>query len=142
MVVLGDYPSGRTSTVHDGGIAGDVLTTIVHTTSETLSLYRTGRLTHTAVRYFTDERVLSRLLAPDFKARLSLELALEGFVAELRRHQDAANAISSFRLANRMRRQITLAPLGIYRNIRRVYCPYLDHDLYDVLASIPEGIPA
>jgi hypothetical protein len=136
MLVLGDYLYGRASTVYDG-IAGDVLTTSVHTTPETLSLYRAGRLTDLALTYCTDEHVLSTLLAPAFKARLPLELALERFVAELRRHQDAANPISSFRLANRMRRQITLAPYGIYRDIRRVYCPYLDHDLYDFLASIP-----
>jgi hypothetical protein len=136
MVVLADYLRGKTSTVYDG-IAGDVLTTSHYTTTKTLPLYRAGRFTDLGLIYCAHEHILTRLLTPDFLARVPLELALERLAMEFPRHQDAANPISSFRLANRMRRQIAPAPHGIYREIAHVYCPYLDQDLYDLLASIP-----
>ena len=33
-----------------------------------------------------------------------------------------------------------MAPLCLFGEVTQVFCPYLDHDLYDFLASLPAGM--
>ncbi len=76
------------------------------------------------------------LLEPQYR-RFSRALAVESLVAELGRHANAPNPISSFYFHNRTRRSIALGTLATWRARRAVFMPYLDHALYDFLTSLP-----
>jgi hypothetical protein len=52
---------------------------------------------------------------------------------------DAPNPTGSFFLANRTRREIALAPYALMRDVT-AYAPYLDRDLYDLLAALPAAL--
>jgi hypothetical protein len=82
------------------------------------------------------ERALSRMAAPDLHAGLSRARAVERLTRELATHLDAVNPIASFYFWNRTRREIALAPYGLQR-ATRTFAPYLDHDLFDFLCSLP-----
>ena len=57
--------------------------------------------------------------------------------AELAKHADAPNPVASFFFWNRTRREVSLIPYGLLRTIPTVHSPFLDHDLYDLMTSLP-----
>jgi hypothetical protein len=61
-------------------------------------------------------------------ARLSKEIAA---------HAAAPNPFSSYVFFNRTRREIALSPYSILSEIGTVHSPYLDHDVFDLLLSLP-----
>jgi hypothetical protein len=86
------------------------------------------------------EEILSRCLTPAFLDRASRDLAVSRLTAALPHHAGAANPIGSFFFWNALRRDIALAPYAILSDVGCVYSPYLDHDVYDLLASLPAGL--
>jgi len=78
-----------------------------------------------------------RLIREPYREALSLERAIEHFAAELDRHTTAPDPLKSFNFWNRIRRELALVPFGMMRAVPTVYSPYLDHDLYDYLSSLP-----
>jgi hypothetical protein len=118
------------------GIGGDVLSAGLFLDRSRLDLIDSGRLEDLA-RDLCDRRKGLRFLSPAYRRRFDRELAVERVTTELKRHAGAPNPIGSFFFWNRTRREIALAPYGLLNDVGTVFSPYLDHDLYDFLSSLP-----
>ncbi|MFE7115057.1 asparagine synthase-related protein, partial [Streptomyces sp. NPDC057654] len=87
--------------------------------------------------------MLPRLIPPARLRRWSRERAEARIAAEFARHQGAAFPLASFLFWNRIRRAIGPHPLRLMgHGGLRVHLPYLDHDLFDLTASLPEHVLA
>ncbi len=141
---MGFYLGDKVRAVYDG-LGGDVLSAGLFLNAQRLSLFEAGRFAQLAEHLFGSEdisgnhreAVLMRLLRPEQYRRFGRDLAISHLTAELRRHANAANPFASFIFWNRTRREIALCPYGILSNVPIVFSPFLDHDLYDFLSSLP-----
>jgi asparagine synthase (glutamine-hydrolysing) len=137
-LVLADYLRG-VRTVYDG-IGGDVLSAGLFLDTERDAMMQSGRTAELALALLgTHERSLW-LLKAEQRARFGLERAVGRLAAELARHVDAPNPVGSFYFWNRTRREIALAPYALYRGVRTVFAPYVDHEVFDLLSSLPGGM--
>jgi asparagine synthase (glutamine-hydrolysing) len=126
------------------GIAGGILSAGAFLDREGLDLFEAGRfevLSRRVCRRRRDglEPFLQLLLSPTAYRRFGPEAGYERIEQELREHANAPNPVSSFYFWNRTRRDIALTPFGIYRR-HRVLAPFLDHDVYDLLAALPASL--
>lgn len=139
-VAMADRLKGETRVLYDG-LAGDILSAGLYQSAEKLRLYHADMqgLARSLLESRTDEIVLRRLLAPGFYSSAGPELAIERLTAELKRHTDSPNPVRSFYFWNRTRRAVALLPFGVLKDFQ-VHTPYLDHDLYDFLTSLPPEI--
>jgi len=138
-MVLADHLDRREVLVYDG-IGGDVWSSGLCFDAPRMALLESGRLREIAQWLLgRREKGLEQMLKPATLREMSLELAIERVAAELQRHVGAADPPESFLFWNRIRRQIALGPYGLLRR-RKVYSPYLDHDLFDFLASLPAAL--
>jgi asparagine synthetase B (glutamine-hydrolysing) len=134
---VADYLNGTVDVIYDG-LGGDALSGGATLRPKRLALYAAGRFAEFCdTRFTTREQHLRGLLTPSLYRRWSRERALDRMISELRRHVEAANPIGSFHFWNKARRETALLPCGIHAHVRTVFCPYLDHELYDFLASLP-----
>ena len=140
---VADYLSNKTRTTYDGIGPGDVLSAAYFTNNERLAMFRAGKFTELAVclldkaKESIPEGILAAILPLEEYRRFNRELATEHLSDELKLHAEAPDPVGAFYLANRTRREIALAPYALLANIENVYSPYLDHDLYDFLSSLP-----
>jgi len=139
-LAMADRLKGETRILYDG-LAGDILSAGLYQSEEKLRLYYADMqgLARSLLKSRTDEIVLRRLLAPGFYSSVGPELAVERLTAELKRHADSPNPVRSFYFWNRTRRAVALLPFGVLKDFQ-VHTPYLDHDLYDFLTSLPPEI--
>jgi asparagine synthase (glutamine-hydrolysing) len=87
------------------------------------------------------EQLLPRCLGHAALRRWSTQRALARISAEMARHTEAAVPLASFRFWNRTRRAIAChAVLLTGRNGFRVHLPYLNHELFDLTAGLPERV--
>ena len=136
LLDLRDDLTDKTPCLWDG-LAGDVLSAGLFLDEARLKLYRAGSLPKLASLLIDgEEKYLKSLLRPSYYKLVSNEIALESITAELGRHTEAPNPVGSFIFWNRTRREIALSPFGLFRRFK-VYVPYLDHELFDFLASLP-----
>jgi asparagine synthase (glutamine-hydrolysing) len=121
------------------GIAGDVLSAGLFLERPLHDLFKNGRRREIAEHIIPpgDEPALKRILARDFLDRCSRQLALERLGIEVAKHFGAHNPVTSFFFWNRTRRKIALTPYAMLSTVPYVFSPYLDHDLFDFLASLP-----
>ncbi len=119
------------------GIAGDVLSAGLFLTESRLNLFRNERFDQLADEMLGDEGYLPKLLTEPFYKRFDRELAADLLIEELKQHVDTQNPVGQFFLWNRTRRNIGLSGWGILSQNTQVFAPYLDHDLYRFLASLP-----
>jgi asparagine synthase (glutamine-hydrolysing) len=127
--------AAREATTLYDGIGGDVLSAGLFLDNIRLTLIR-----HSAEAFA--EHVASRngardFLTPDVRQRFSLENACRQIAAEAARHAQAPNPVGSFYFWNRTRREIALSPYALFADVPTVYSPYVDHPLFDHLASLP-----
>jgi asparagine synthase (glutamine-hydrolysing) len=141
FVVMAHHLRAHTRETYDG-IAGDVLSQSTYLRPEIHTLFERADL-RGAAEFVLDgygtmiaEKALARVLSPAIYRQLSRERALARLEREIARHLDAPNPTGSFFLANRTRREIALAPFALLRDVT-VFAPYLDRDLYDLLAALP-----
>jgi len=141
FVALADHLRAHTRETYDG-IAGDVLSQSAYLRREVQEKFDGGDIRGVA-EFVLDgygtmmsERALARLLAPAVVKEVTRERAVARLTTELARYADAPNPIAAFFFANRTRREIALAPYALMRDIT-VFAPYLDHDLFDLLAALP-----
>jgi hypothetical protein len=128
---------GQADTLYDG-IGGDVLSAGLFLDHAGLEAIR--RSPEAFARHLIHSRSGSqwlRLLTPAATETFSEELALDRLRRECERHREAPNPVGSFFFWNRTRREISLSPYAIMRGIPLVYSPYLDHAVFDHLASLP-----
>ena len=140
-VPMVDALAGKARTLYDG-LGGALSVPNRFHSREATALIEAGRTRELAARLLasqsrSDERFLVRLIREPYREALSLERAIEHFAAELDRHTTAPDPLKSFNFWNRIRRELALVPFGMMRAVPTVYSPYLDHDLYDYLSSLP-----
>ncbi len=137
-LVVADYLNRTAGSVYDG-IGGDVLSAGLFLSPGRVELCEKGdleALADTLVINFS-ERIIENALGTRLARGLNREIALARFAAEFRKHIDSPNPIGSFHFWNRTRRLITLCPYGMLQEASEVFSPYLDHEVFDLLASLP-----
>src|SRR5262245_24766983 len=135
LLALADHLLGKARWVYDG-IGGDTLSNGLFAEPESIDLYEANRVEELAERLLGPE-IWSRILTGSAYARLSRSVAVGRLIRELYRHVSAPSTITSFFFWNRTRREIGLAPCRILARTVEAYCPYLDHDVFDLLAGLP-----
>jgi hypothetical protein len=134
---MAHYLTGRFHTAYDG-LGGDTLTASPLLTDLRFRLYDAGCLAELGSSLFINsEKILSRILTAQAYRRFHRDLALEHLTAALAQHVNAPCPVDSFRFWNMSRRSLTLPPYRLFAGIPEVFAPYLDHDVYDLLASLP-----
>ena len=139
-LALADALNSRFEYTYDG-IAGDVLSQSKFLTPRLDEAFRSRNFAsiYDALR---DKRAstwpgTSKLLIGELKPALDAAVARRRLGRELERHLDRPNAVASFILWNRTRREIALAPYALLKGVSHVYAPFLDHALFDFLATLP-----
>jgi hypothetical protein len=135
---LADFLRGRADVVFDG-IGGDVLSAGLFLTAKREALRAAGRTADLAATLLSwpQEAGLAVVLRPEARRRAGRRRAAGRIAAEMQKHAEAANPIGSFYFWNRTRREIALVPYAVLPSVGDAFAPYLDHDLYDFLASLP-----
>ena len=144
-LALADFLNGRFDCTYDG-IAGDVLSQSsfldarLNTTFQTRDVrVITGEL---LTRYGTSMSAtgVKGLLRGVLRQAADPQVAHQRLAQEVAKHLDAPNPIASFIFWNRTRREIALAPYALLNGVGRVYAPYLDHDLFDFMVTLPANM--
>jgi asparagine synthase (glutamine-hydrolysing) len=138
LMPLAEHLNGHPVAIYDG-IAGDVLSASLFQKPAWLELYRAGRFVELA-KTLVGKRRDGIVALRRADARRLADEALERIAVELRRYGDATNPCTMFFFWNRTRREIALAPFGVLAGVETCFCPYLDHELYDFLTSLPPEI--
>jgi asparagine synthase (glutamine-hydrolysing) len=137
IVPAAEFVSTSVDTIYDG-IGGDVLSASLFADRPWLDLYRAGRLHELAETLMKpDTEPVQRTLDPEFRVARGDDVVRGQLVRELERYADAANPTTMFFFWNRTRREIALSPFGVFSSVKTCFCPYLDHRLFDFLASLP-----
>ncbi|MEX0686556.1 MAG: hypothetical protein WD267_13960 [Balneolales bacterium] len=144
LMVVADYLKKEVDTIYDG-IAGDSLSESNFLTRKRHNMFKSGNLEAVAndfierapaSRGFT-RRGLKSFLTPDLAKKINKESAIQHLIKELEKHKNKPNPVNSFTLWNRGRREINLVPYCLFSDIPNVYAPYLDHELYKFLSTLP-----
>jgi hypothetical protein len=137
LMQVGEILRHSVDTIYDG-IAGDVLSASLFQDRSRLDLHRAGRFRELAAALMKPSTdALQRTLDPAYRVAQSTEIAREQIARELERYAGATNPTSMVYFWNRTRREIALSPFGVFADVRTSFCPYLDHPLFDFLASLP-----
>ena len=140
MLPLGEYLGGRARYAYDG-IGGDVLSAGLFLTDRRLQQFGSGQFDELAGDLLRGAEARTwELVAPDWADRLGHDRAVARLARELALHAGAPNPIGSFFFWNRTRREIGLASYRILSQHVEVLSPYLDHELFDFLTSLPASL--
>ncbi len=121
------------------GIAGDVLSAGHFHDDENSRLYRAGRFDDLARRLAPQPQI--PLIPAGLRDAMAAADPLPSLIAELLRHRDTHNPMMFFYLFNRSRRAVSPTIQGIYAPLMRsVFAPFLDRDVFDFLAGLPESM--
>jgi hypothetical protein len=145
MIPARGYVEGATTTLYDG-IGGDMLSAGLALRPEWLPKIRARDYDG-----FIDRLAGTARPVPargEFFEAANQALGRAGFCSvdsgkhHLRRVLDKFtslhNALTAFMFFNRTVGIIAAQTYGIYRSVENLYAPYLDHDLFDFLFSLPE----
>lgn len=138
LLPLAAYLKDRTSTLYDG-LAGSVLSGGFQVNDKKVALFRDGTLTGLAETLLGEAKLepfLDSTLRPEVAQKASREVAVDRLSAELERHQDQAHPLVSYIFWNRTRRGVSLIPYSLLGHVPTVYCPYLDHEVFDYLMNL------
>ncbi len=119
------------------GIAGDVLSAGLFLTKPRLDLYREEKFEELANDLLGSEGYLPSMLKKSTYKRFNRELAINLLIDELKIHANTPNPVGQFFFWNRTRRHIAMSSWRILSKNTHVFAPYLDHDLYTFLSSLP-----
>jgi asparagine synthetase B (glutamine-hydrolysing) len=121
------------------GIAGDVLSAGHFHSDENSSLYRAGRFEDLA-RILAPERN-SKLVPSRWSDAIAAADPYPSLIRELVRHQHTQNPMMFFYLYNRSRRAVSVTIEGLFGPaMGAVFAPFLDRDVFDFLAGLPESM--
>ncbi|MGH9755532.1 MAG: asparagine synthase-related protein [Blastocatellia bacterium] len=137
-LVVADHLNRTAGLVYDG-IGGDVLSAGLFLSPRRIELCEEGRLAELAddLVSVASDLVIESALRPERASKFDREIAFARFAAEFRKHADAPNPIGSFHFWNRTRRLVAFCPYGMLSEASEVFSPYLDHELFDFLSSLP-----
>jgi len=142
LLKVSSFLQGQTQAVYEG-VAGDILTgeSPLGPTVEWQKLVAAGKFEEFADGLLDkDESMRAQLLQPEWNRKCGREVARQRVAQEVQKHANAAIPTSSFFLFNRTRRVTSLSPMLLLREVGAVFTPYLDHDVYDLLASLPATV--
>lgn len=139
-LALADFLSERFEGVYDG-LAGDVWSQSSFLDSRLNTVFR-RRDTNAVAAALMEKHAasysgLNKVLNDRFKKSTRMEIATRRIAKEVDRHIEMPNPIASFFFWNRTRRMTALAPHRLLTGIPRVYTPFLDHDLFDFMTTLP-----
>ena len=136
--MVADYLKGKTRINYDG-IGGDVLSDSLSLPRKYLAMYHKGNFSEVAEHILIRERepMLKKMMPVRQYQRFNREKAREHLIDELKKHVHTPNPLNGFYFYNRTRREIALGPYALLSEVGTVFSPYLDHDLYDFLSSLP-----
>lgn len=138
-----DFLRQQYNCVYDG-IAGDVLSQSSFLNTDLDAVFQSGRseaiCTMLFARHGGTDFILKDLLRGALEPAAEIDVAVARLSREVSRHITAHNPVASFIFWNRTRRKIAMGPYGLLRNVQYVYAPYLDHDLYDFLTTLPASL--
>lgn len=140
LLAVADYLEGKVRTVYDG-IGGDILSASFYVNKERLDQFESGSYEVLARSFFVyDAEFRKQLIQQENHSIINDDPAIHHLITELKKHENAPNPVDSFVFWNRTRREIALSPYGVFRQIPTVFSPFLDHEVYDFLSSLPPGI--
>ncbi|SCX95559.1 asparagine synthase-related protein [Desulfoluna spongiiphila] len=119
------------------GIGGDVLSAGLFLTEHRLNLYNRNKFEELANEILGFEGHLPHMLTNSAYSRFNRDIAVNLLVQELKRYVNTPNPIGQFFFWNRTRRVVALSSWGILGQKTHVFAPYLDHELYNFLTSLP-----
>ena len=134
-LILNLHNIGRPVSVFEG-VAGDVLSSGLFKTALRAQLFEQGKLRELAEMMLGEDGYFKKVLPTAWYSRFSRDLAGERLHRELREHVNAPNPLASFLLFNRTRRVTALTPTTLLSPHAKVWCPYLDVDVWDFLTSL------
>ena len=118
------------------GAAGDVLSTAIFKSEAKRRLYDDGKFRELAASLLGNEKYFRQVLPPVWYERFGRDSAVDRLITELQQHADAPNPLASFYVYNRTRRVTALPPTTLFSPHAKVWCPYLDADVWDFLSSL------
>ena len=144
IVPMADYLQPRVQSVYDG-VAGDVLSAGHFLDQKRRDFYEAGDFVGLAAYLCSIEdsvsnAALKSLLTKAQYRKFNYELAVDHLAKEIERHAEAPNPVGAFFFWNRTRRVAAISPYGLFNSIPNVFSPFVDHDLYDFLASLPASL--
>ena len=129
------------------GIAGDFLSAGTRWTEELSRLFRSPKSAEICRTLFKNwswvrpgDDVLKWGLNEDFFKKIGEGCAIARITEELKKHASSNSPLFSFNFWTRCRRKIALMSYAVNTGVPKMYSPYLDHDLYDFLTSLPEAL--
>lgn len=132
-----DWVNKRKVTVYDG-LGGDVLSAGLFSSPERLRALRAGKAEQFVSDLFASaESELQRWLRPPAHRRFSRERAVARAAVAASKYGRQPSPVASFFFDNRTRREIALYSCCMFRTDTLLYMPFLDHQLFDYLTSIP-----
>ena len=121
------------------GIAGDVLSAGHFHDDENSRLYRDGRWEALAQRLAPLRRF--PMIASRWQDEIAAANPHVALIQELQRYQGTHNPMMFFYLYNRSRRAVASGIIGLTGALMRaVFAPFLDRELFDFLAGMPESM--
>lgn len=137
LLPLADYVEQENFTLLYDGIGGGVLSDGRFLSEHRLKLYDSGNFNALAQSLLGEEKRLSHILSKQLHQRWNRELAVNHVACELAKYANTNNPIGQFFFWNRTRREIALSPWSILGRCVHVLAPFLNHDVYDLLTTLP-----
>ena len=143
-IAVAHYLEKNTEVFYDG-IGGDVLSQMATLTRpDWVKAYHSRRYEEFADLMLN--RVPDRSPACWFEEELGIadsrSEAKQILIKELTRFGDCHIPVPMFSFWNKVRRELSLAPFGVISPTLKCFCPYLDHELFDFLTSLPVDVLA
>jgi len=140
LLALAAYLKAQQVTCIYDGLAGGVLSGGQQVTEHTLQLIQSGQTVELAEILLGSESkekpIHSSFRSTFVTKHIPRYLAVERLAKELNRYLDQSNPLLSYIFWNRTRRYIAYLPFSLIGHVKTVYCPYLDHDLFDFLINL------
>lgn len=118
------------------GVGGDMLSGGSALKQSSLDLLESGKIEAFCQSTFSNGG-LEAFISKEWLCKISQEVAVEHMMPEVEKHLAAVNPVTSFYFWNRTRRFDSTNPWGMLQAIPIVHAPFLDLDLYELLASLP-----
>lgn len=142
-LALADYIKNRSDCIFDG-LAGDVLSQSSNLNPKRDEVFLSGDVNAIAnTLLFGSARpgpVLKGIINRKLQRAMAPEIARKRISKEVKKHLGMPNPTASFFFWNRTRRMTALAPYGLLSGMRRVHTPFLDHDLFDFMVTLPSSM--
>lgn len=136
--------------IHDGtviydGIAGDSLSRSAYLNKfliESVKLRKYQNVVNFILEKGSSDKFLENCLNKKIYEKIASFDVKDRLFNEVKKYSGTAHPASFFNFFNRARREVSLVPHAIFQSKKgiSVHTPYLDHQLFDFLASVREDV--